>query len=235
MMAFLTLVALAVSTPYSLRQSMDPTRALIDKTVAAKGGLKTLQSVRTIRSESSTSYETLQGPVPFPTVTWVRYPADYRVEASMPAGKVVQVYADGKYWIEDASGTHQAPASDQIRESLQRDTIPLLVKLAAGQLLARAVDTTDPTLAGLRISGDGMTPLTMFVNRETGLIAGVRYESALQPGVTTEELYDDYRDVNGVQIAFHTVVKRAGMPPIERTVKTFKINVPIPPGLFVSK
>lgn len=211
----------------------DPARALIDKAIAAKGGLKKLQSIRTIRTESTTSYSTPKGPVPFVTTTWIQYPDNYRIEADMPAGKVVQVYAGGRYWIQDANGTREAPAADPVRESLQRDTIPLLLKLAAGQLLAREVDTQDPALAAIRISGDGMTPLTMFINRDNGLIAGVRYESASQPGVTTEELYDDYRDVDGIQIAFHTVVRRTGLSPIEREVKTFKMNVPIPPGLFV--
>lgn len=211
----------------------DPARALIDKAIAAKGGLKKLQSIRTIRSESTTSYSTLKGPVPFLTTTWIQYPDDYRIEADMPGGKVVQVYAGGRYWIQDPSGTREAPAADPVRESLQRDTIPLLLKLAAGQLLAREVDTENPALAAVRISGEGMTPLTMYVSRDNGLIAGVRYQSAAQPDATTDELYDDYRDVNGVQIAFHTVVRRAGLPPVEREVKTFKINVPIPSGLFV--
>ena len=211
----------------------DPARALIEKAIAAKGGLAKLQSIHTIRTEATTSYDTLKGPVPFSTITWIEYPERYRIEAEMPGGKVVQVYANGHYWIQDAGGTREAPAADSVRESLQRDTIPLLLKLAAGQLLVREIDTEDPSLAGVRISGEGMTPLTMFINRENGLIAGVRYESASQPGVTTDELYDDYRDVNGVQIAFHTIVRRTGLPPIERDVKTFRINVPIAPAIFV--
>jgi hypothetical protein len=211
----------------------DAARALIDKAVAAKGGLARLKSIRTIRTESTTRYDTLTGPVPFSTATWIEYPDNYRIEADMPGGKVVQVFAGGRYWIQDANGTREAPAADPIRESLQRDTIPLLLKLEAGQLAVRQVDTTDPSLAGLQISGAGMTPLTMFINRENGRIAGVRYESASPSGVRTEELYDDYRDVNGVEIAFHTVVRRTGLPPIERDVKTFKINVAIPPGLFL--
>jgi zinc protease len=218
---------------HSSMPETDPARALIDKAVAAKGGLKTLQSIRTIRTESTTSYSTLKGPVPFLTTTWIRYPDSYRIEADMPGGKIVQVYTAGRYWIQDATGIHEAPASDPIREGLQRDTIPLLLKLAAGQLVVRELDTQDPALAAVGISGEGMTPLTMFINRENGLIAGVRYESASQPGVRTDELYDDYRDVNGLQVAFHTIVRRTGLPPIEREVKTFKINVPVPSALFV--
>jgi len=49
----------------------------------------------------------------------------------------------------------------------------------------------------------------------------------------SEELYSDYRDVNGVQFAFHTVLKRGSLPEIERDVKTIHYNVRLPPGLFV--
>lgn len=208
-----------------------PARALIDKAVAAKGGLQKLQAIRTIRTESTTVYETLQGSVPFATTTWIAYPDRYRIEADMPGGKVVQVYAEGQYWIQDAQGTHEAPSPETVRESLQRDTIPLLLKLAAGQLVARALDTKDPALEALEIAGGDMTPLTMFVTRDTGFIAGVRYPG--ESGSATEELYSDYRDVDGVQIAFHTVVRREGLPPLERDVKTFRMNVPVPRTLFL--
>lgn len=205
-------------------------RALVDKAIAAKGGQQKLQSIRTIRSEATTAYETPQGRVPFATTTWIEYPDRYRIEAAMPGGKVVQVYAKGQYWIQDAQGTHEAPSAETVRASLQRDTIPLLLKLAAGQLDAHALETKDPALAALQIAGRDMAPLTMFVNRDTGFIAGVRYQD--QSGTATEELYSDYRDVDGVQIAFHTVVRREGLSPVERDVKTFRMNVPVPRNLF---
>lgn len=220
----------AVVPSPSTSQAPPAARALIDHAIAAKGGLQKLQAIRTIRTESKTLYDTAQGPVPFATTTWIEYPDRYRIEADMPGGKVVQVYAGGQYWIQDASGTHEAPSTDTVRESLQRDTIPLLLKLAAGQVQVQALETKDPSIAALQIGGPDMTPLTMFVNRDTGFIAGVRYQN--ESGGVTEELYSDYRDVNGVQIAFHTAVHRAGLPPIERDVKTFRMNVSVPRNLF---
>ncbi|HEY3886443.1 MAG TPA: hypothetical protein VGL62_14625 [Vicinamibacterales bacterium] len=227
--------ALAADARASGQAAMKPDEAanrLIEKAIAAKGGLRRLQAIRTIHSVATTIYRTMQGEVPFPTSTWIEYPDRYRIDAQMPAGQLVQVYASGHYWIQDPNGVHEAPAAGPIRENLQRDTIPLLIKIASGALVVRGVDTDDQTLGGVEITGEGVTPLTMFINRDNGLIAGVRYGSRSEPG-TTEELYSDYRDVNGVQIAFHTVVHRIGAPPIERDVKTFRINVPVPPGLFV--
>jgi hypothetical protein len=75
-----------------------------------------------------------------------------------------------------------------------------------------------------------MSPLSLFINRDTALIEKAQYQS--EPEGRAEESYSDYRTVNGVKFAFHTVVRRGGVPPIERDVKTIRYNVPLPPGLF---
>ena len=76
-----------------------------------------------------------------------------------------------------------------------------------------------------------MSPLTLLVNRDNGLIEKARYVA--DPDGRSEELYSDYRNVNGIRVPFHTVVRRAGLPPIERDLKTIRYNVPLPAGLFV--
>jgi hypothetical protein len=108
----------------------------------------------------------------------------------------------------------------------------VLVKAATGKLVVRDVDSDeDPSLGAIEVSGAGMSPLTLFVNRDNGLIERARYDAAPGEG-RSEETYSDYRNVNGVQVPFHTVVRRAGLSPLERDVKTVRFNVPLPAGLF---
>ena len=87
-----------------------------------------------------------------------------------------------------------------------------------------------PTLGAIEISGKDMIPLTLLINRDNGLIEKARYLAG--PDGRTEETYSDYRNVNGIQVPFHTVVRRAGLSPLERDVKTVRFNVALPPGLF---
>jgi hypothetical protein len=210
----------------------DAAKALLDKAVAAKGGLAKLQGIKTVRAEGTMTAQSVGGPVPFAMVTSIEYPDRYRVDADMPGGKVAQVYADGRYWIQDARGISEIPpeARGPIQSSVQRDLVRVLVKAATGKLVAREIDSDDPLLAAIEITGDGMSPLSLFINRDTGLIEKARYQS--EPEGRAEESYSDYRTVNGVKFAFHTVVRRGGLPPIERDVKTIRYNVPLPPGLF---
>ena len=106
----------------------------------------------------------------------------------------------------------------------------VLVKAAAGALVVREVDTDEPSLGAIEISGEGMPPLTLLINRVNGLIEKARY--VVEGEGRSEEAYSDYRNVNGIQVPFHTVVRRAGLTPLERDVKTVRFNVPLPPGLF---
>jgi zinc protease len=211
----------------------DGARALLDKAIAAKGGLSKLQGIRTVRTEGTMTAQSAAGRVPFAVVSSIEYPDRYRVDADMPGGKVAQVYADGRYWIQDARGVSEIPpdARGPIQSSVQRDVVRVLLKAAAGHLTVRDVDSDDPALGALEISGEGMSPLTLLINRDNGLIEKARYLA--NPDGRGEEAYSDYRNVNGIQVPFHTLVRRAGAAPIERDVKSIHFNVPLPAGLFV--
>ena len=206
-------------------------KALLDKAIARKGGLARLQGVRTLRSVGTMTTQSDGKPVSFPVLTSIEYPDRYRVDADAPGGKVSQVYADGRYWIQDANGASELPpdARGPIRAAVQRDIIPVLIKAATGKLIVRDIDSVDPALGALEVSGGGMSPLTLLINRDNGLIEKSRY--VVDEGIT-EEIYSDYRNVDGIQVPFHTILRRAGLSPLERDVKTVRFNVALPPGLF---
>jgi hypothetical protein len=174
----------------------------------------------------------LGGPVPFMVVANIAYPDKFRIDADMPGGKVVQVYAAGRYWVIDPDGkANEMPEEGRpaIKASIQRDMIALLVNAAAGTLVLREVDSDESALAGLEISGRDMAPVTLFIKRDNFLIDRVSYTG---PEGRVEERFADYRSVDGVQIPFHTVVRRPGLTSIERDVRTIRFNVPIAAGIF---
>ena len=211
----------------------DEAKKLLDQAIAAKGGLAKLRGIKTIRSEGTVTARSAGGPVPFGIVTSIEYPERYRVDADTPGGKVAQVYADGRYWIQDANGVNEMPpaARGPIQSSVQRDIVRVLLKAVEGRLVVREVDSDDALRGAIEISGDGMTALTLVINRDNGLIEKARYVAGSGEGRSEEE-YSDYRNVTGIQVPFHTVVRRAGLSPLERDVKTVRFNVPLPPGLF---
>ena len=74
------------------------------------------------------------GPAEHDDASGIRARTGWRSQT--PGGRVVQVFNSGSYWIQDDRGAREAPAelADQIRGTVQRDTVPLLLALADGRV-----------------------------------------------------------------------------------------------------
>jgi hypothetical protein len=177
--------------------------------------------------------------VPVETTSFIRYPNAFRVDANMPAGLLVQVFSGGEYWIKDARGVATAPeaVADQIRGTIQRDVIGLLLALADGKVSARRLpDIVEARRAfrAMTVSGAGMPPVTLLVDPDTGLIQAQRFDAPAGNGARSamEESFSDYRSIDGLQIAFSASVKKDGVPFVNRRVTRFEFNVPLDVQLF---
>ena len=211
-------------------------KALLDKAIAARGGLAKLQSIKTVRAEGTMTYATAGKPATFSFTSYIEYPSKFRTDAVGPGGTIAQVYADGVFWVDDGTGPKvmDEVASAPIRAVVERDMVRLLTQAAAGKLVMRTVDAgadEDPLVASIELSGDGLSPVTLVVNKTNGLIEQARYVSPIEG--RSVETYSDYRNVGGIQVPFHTVSRRGVLSPVERDIKTIRFNVPLPASLFV--
>jgi hypothetical protein len=216
-----------------------PLSTLIDRAVTAKGGLDRLRSIQTVKVESIVTVRGAPGgPVDVPTTTAIRYPGGFRVDASLPAGPLVQAFNAGQYWVQDARGAREAPGAVavEILSSVQRDAIPMLLALAEGRISATRIDdlaADGRTLPAIEVKGPGMRPVTVAFDPETALILRQRYLMPAASGASTmEEIFTDYRPVDGVQVAHRAEVRRDGSPVLDRVVRSVQINVAIPPSHF---
>ena len=214
----------------------DRSRDLIDLAVRGKGGAEKLRSIQTVQALSDMTIETPQGPVKVPTTLRVRYPAQFRMDTEMPIGPLVQVFDSGSSWVKDGRGVRvlSEAAAESMRQNVIRDHIPLLLALNDGRLRARrsadvSVDGRSmPTLViDFRTSG----PLTLILDANTGLILRQRY-GARRAAEEIEEIMGDYRDVNGLQVAYTVTIHHPGEPTITRVLRSFEYNVPLDPSVF---
>ena len=225
-----------------LRESTQPgARAealvLLDEVIAAKGGLETLRSVRGLKAMTLAGLTTPDGVIEAETTTYLEYPNRVRVETMLPDGLLVQVYDGTQAWVRDPSGTHAVP-EDAVRElqaSLRRDTLAALLAAHDGRLRARLLpDVRGPagaTERAIEISGTDLDPVVLYVDPETRLVARQTHAAGRgQPLV--EERFSDYRDIDGVRIAFSAEVYRGGRQVLERRVIEIAINPPFAPLLF---
>ncbi|HEX5474371.1 MAG TPA: insulinase family protein [Vicinamibacterales bacterium] len=210
-------------------------RALLECAAAAKGGLDRLKRIRTVHARSTTRVESPQGVVDVPTETSIAYPDRFRLEARTPAGPLVQVYAAGHYWVHDSRGTTEAPVPvrDEVHERIARDIVPLLIRAAAGGLPVQAAPApSDATLAAVRVQAESAHAVTLFIDRRTGLIAREQYLDSADPSQVVEEVYSDYRPIDGIQVAFRAEIHQPGAPPVVRLLHDIEFNVPFDPAIF---
>ena len=214
----------------------DVAMAIIERAISAKGGADALRSVRTVAAAGTTTLATPQGPVRAETMTYIDYPDRFRVEATLPDGEVTQTFSAGDAWVSDPDGVRDATADMRVefQGSVNRDLVKLLPRAAAGEVTVRLLEPVEidgRQLDALELSGADLDPVTLLLDRASGVVARQRYRSG-PGGELVEEEFFDYRAVDGLQVAFRSVVRRDGDTLVERIVREFQFNVPIAPALF---
>jgi zinc protease len=215
-----------------------PASRLIQRAIDAKGGLERLRAVRTARADTQTTLVTSDGRVQTASSTYIAYPDRYRVEAVLPSGRLVQVYAGGDAWVRGPNGLAEAsPAErERFRAGAKRDIISLLLRAERGEVAARALpEVRDGAqrLQVLELAPGTSDAVTLFLDPATALVVKQRYTSNGPAGpAESEEVFSDYRVVDGIQVAFRAVVRQAGATVVEREVTRFAINIPLDDALF---
>ena len=230
--------------PLGSRPSVEPSaderakaEALLDKAIAAKGGLEKLRALKTIVVKQTLTTQTPQGDATAETSNYIQYPDRFRIVTETPNGTMVQA-SDGKQvWMTDARGLHDAPEPlvREFRAALRRDPIALLLAAKEGKLTARLLpETTDKEGQGavpLELSATDLNPIVLEVDRTTSLIRKQSYRADAPGRPLVEESFSDYRPVDGIQIAFRAS-RKAGPLAVDRRVTEVKINTAVDAALF---
>jgi hypothetical protein len=124
---------------------------------------------------------------------------------------------------------------------VRRDIIPLLIDAAEGRLTVRKLvdQTAGPDrrpVQVLEISGPQLDRLRLMIDQQM-LIVGQAYTTPSPlgpqaPAIVNEELFSDYRFVNGIRVPFEAQLLQNGQPVIKRTITSVTINEHVPDTLF---
>jgi zinc protease len=212
--------------------------ALVDKAIAAKGGLDTLRAIKSITAVTASSMEGPKGRVELKTTTYLEYPNRVRVETQIAGATIVQTYDGQRAWVKDPSGTHEVPERmiRDLESTFKRDVVAALLAAHDQKLRSRLLpdvkDEAGRLHHALELSGDGLAPTVMYIDRDTSHVAKLAYIVNGPGKPLVEEIFSDHRVVDGVGIAYLASVRQAGKPMIERRVLDIKINAPLNPALF---
>ncbi len=207
--------------------------ALLDRAIAAKGGLEKLRGIKTIVARQTLVNLDSDGTAKSETTNYLQYPDHFRVESPM----LIQAFDGAQAWVKDARGVHDGgePMARDSRLVMRRDVVSLLLAAKDGKLTPRLLpDVKDPdgrVTHTLELSASDLNPIVLYIDPESGQI-GKRLFTADAPGrPLIEEQFFDYREVDGVQVSFRATQK-VGNLSVERRAIDVKINAPVDPAMF---
>lgn len=212
-------------------------RALVDRAIAARGGLDRLRGIRTVRAEASTAIFLPSGPKSeHASAMAIAYPNRYRIEMQTREGRVTTVYDGGKAFTVLAHGKTVSLSPGELRAIVDRDAIQLLLGAHDGRLSPRALEEVmlgDGTRGpALEFSLPGQN-VQLVMDPTTGQLVAERYEAAEDSRpVQVEERFSDFRSVDGVMVAHTISVFRNGRRYMERRLLRVAFNEPLPDSLF---
>ncbi len=212
-------------------------KALLDRVIAATGGLDALRGVKTVIAKQVVSSPTPTGSVDVDTTSYIEYPDKFRVEAQTPAGLLVSAFDGKTAWARDPGGVRAAPPemTAEARKNLTRDAIYLLLAAKDGtvriRLLQDVRDAQGKTEHVLELTGQDGEPVTLYVDPDTNLVAKETFAAGAAGQALVEESYSDYRRVDGVEMPF-AAERRVGPLVIRRRVTDLRVNLPIEASFF---
>jgi hypothetical protein len=160
-------------------------------------------------------------------------PSTLRQDNELPFLKQ-SVYSDGASgWLSGMQGVQNLtpPVLKQIRGETFRE-LPGLV--TSDRDADRTVNYAGEGV--LEISSKDGESVRLTVDEKTGIPAKVAYQqSAAEGGSAVEEVFSDWREVNGIQLPFQWTVMQGGKKFAGVTVQDYKINSGLMPETLAKK
>ncbi len=215
-------------------------KTILAEVVEAHGGLEQLQSVRSLVAQGQYSLSTPGGLMQAEIKRTRVLPDKIRLDITLQAMgmRMSQVFDGESAWMAMPQGVQDMPGSqvEEFKKDALRDTINLLIRVSNNDISAQYLGTEDvngKSTDVIRIAISDADALNLFVDQGTKYIVKKSYQSLGQEGpVETEEFIDDYRDISGVKIGFHTIVHQNGELFLEGKFSEVIINTEVAESLF---
>ena len=214
-------------------------KAILADVIEAHGGLDKLKSVENIITKGKMVVNTPGGMMQLDGEVTIVLPNKARADLSMPAMgmQMSRIYDGESAWMVMQGRVQPLPAAyvEEGKKEIFRDSIPLLAYISK-EVSAQYLGTEDvkgKMADVILISDTPADTLKLFIDQETKYIIKKEYQSLTEQGpAEREEFLNDYREVSGVMIAFHTVSFDNGEQSAEVTFSEAMINAEVDESLF---
>ena len=224
--------------PEAGEEDVAKAKMILADVVEAYGGLDKLKGVKNIVTRGKMVVNTAGGMMELDGEVTIVLPTKARADLSMPGMRMSRIYDGQSAWIVMPQGVQPLPAAfvEEGKKEIFRDSIPLLAYISHGETSAQylgAEDVKGKMTDVILVSNTPADSLKLFIDQETKHIIKKEYQGLTEQGpAEREEFLDDYREVSGVMVAFHTVLVDNGEQSAEITFSEVIINAEVDESLF---
>jgi predicted Zn-dependent peptidase len=210
---------------------------LLAAALAAAGGAN-LTGLRDMTTEESGSFSVQGMEIQLTATTIKKFPDCERAEQKLPMGTVIQVVCGEEAWMDVMRGVQPMPpeARAEFEAERERELRKVLTGHAGLKLQALPGESDvegRPALA-VFVHSERITEWTIFVDKETGRIVRMDYRDRSMEGnpVLAKVLFEDYREVNGIQWPHRRRIFQDDAPLATLDVTSLKVNTGVGAEVF---
>jgi hypothetical protein len=216
-------------------------RKVIDKAIAASGGAANLAKNKAVTWKGKGTFYGMGEGVPYVGAWSMELPTKLRMEIE----NVFVLVVDGdKGWTRMGDAT-QEMSKEQLDEQKQglycewvASLLPFLDKDKAKDLtlsLLPEEKVDNKPAAGVKVTQQGKRDVSLYFDKDSGLLVKSVFDvkdDASGNLVKQEAYYSNYKDVQGIKLAFKNVVKREGKPFVDGELFDYKGSEKLPENTF---
>lgn len=214
-------------------------REILKKAVAAAGGIETFKKIDNFTIKTQNEITGAQTKTKLTVTETMQLPNKTKQIMQLPIGTRIQVLNGDNSWKKLNSTVSDLTQAEkrEMQRGLFRDIINLFKRFDDDDYL-EVKYFSDETLGGethyvLQIKNSTGDFFNLYINSKTYLVQKKTYHGATEVGLATlEEIYSDYKEVDGIKIPHRTVVKANGKQFIDSIVVDAKINSKLAEGFF---
>ena len=219
------LIDLTIPEPKKEAAKSDPAslgrgRELLARAQQAVGGAAKIAAIKDFTQSREMAMDPSAGALKIKQRNFWLAPGYFRQEQELPFGKII-AYADGKNgWLSTPQGI--TPMPPQVLKQVQGEVFRNLFHvLQADRDPALTVNAAGKNVVEIS-AADGQR-VKIEMDESTGLPAREMFEeSAGSPAI--EEIFSDWREVDGLKAPFKIVIQQDGKKFAESTVQEYKFN-----------
>jgi len=218
MIPFMVL-SLLLASAFSVRADEDAERAqkIVNRAVGAIGGEKALETKKVIAVKETGTYFGMGDGLPYEGEFKIQFPGNYRMEILNVFTVVVN---EKQAWTSTMGQTTKLDKA-QLKERQKTihtgyviSLIPIAKPGKTYRLSLAGEERVDGEACdGVKVESDKHRTVKLFFSRKTGLLRkseAAVHSDELDKDVVETQVFKDYREVDGVKIAFKSEIKHDG-------------------------